>query len=119
MSIKTINITIDELIEKFKKYNNNEKDMDLIRRAYDYAEKKHFGQKRISGDDYILHPLNVALILTEISADAPCMAAALLHDTVEDSDATKEEINLITELAKEQNLPLEEIYIGNERKRKK
>ena len=92
MSIKTINITIDELIEKFKKYNNNEKDMDLIRRAYDYAEKKHFGQKRISGDDYILHPLNVALILTEISADAPCMAAALLHDTVEDSDATKEEI---------------------------
>lgn len=92
MSIKTINITIDELIEKFKKYNNNEKDIDLIRRAYDYAEKKHFGQKRISGDDYILHPLNVALILTEISADAPCMAAALLHDTIEDSDATKEEI---------------------------
>lgn len=92
MSVKTINITIDELIEKFKKYNNNEKDIELIRRAYDYAEKKHFGQKRISGDDYILHPLNVALILTEISADAPCMAAALLHDTIEDSDATKEEI---------------------------
>ena len=92
MSVKTINITIDELIEKFKKYNNNEKDIDLIRRAYYYAEKKHFGQKRISGDDYILHPLNVALILTEISADAPCMAAALLHDTIEDSDATKEEI---------------------------
>ena len=70
----------------------NEEDIALIRRAYDYAEKKHFGQKRISGDDYILHPLNVALILTEISADAPCMAAALLHDTIEDSDATKEEI---------------------------
>ena len=92
MSIKTINITIDELIDKFKKYNNNEKDIELIRKAYYYAEKKHFGQKRISGDDYILHPLNVALILTEISADAPCMAAALLHDTIEDSDATKEEI---------------------------
>ena len=57
-------------MKKFKKYNNNEKDIELIRRAYDYAEKKHFGQKRISGDDYILHPLNVALILTEISADA-------------------------------------------------
>lgn len=92
MSIKTINITIDELIDKFKKYNNNKKDIELIRKAYDFAEKKHFGQKRISGDDYILHPLNVALILTEISADAPCMAAALLHDTIEDSDATKEEI---------------------------
>ena len=92
MSIKTIKITIDELIDKFKIYNSNINDENLIRRAYEYAEKKHFSQKRISGDDYILHPLNVALILTEISADAPCMAAALLHDTIEDSDATKEEI---------------------------
>ena len=70
MSTKTIKISIDDLIDKFKKYNDNEEDIALIRRAYDYAEKKHFGQKRISGDDYILHPLNVALILTEISADA-------------------------------------------------
>ena len=92
MSTKTINLTIEDLIEKFKKYNDNAEDIDLIKRAYQYAEKKHFGQKRISGDDYILHPLNVALILTDISADAPCMAAALLHDTIEDSDATKEEI---------------------------
>ena len=101
MSKKTINITIDDLIERFKKYNDNEEDIDLIRKAYDYAEKKHFGQKRISGDDYILHPLNVALILTEISADASCMAAALLHDTIEDSDATKEEIEKLfgTEVA--------------------
>ncbi len=92
MSVNTIKITIDDLINKFKTYNSNEKDIELIKRAYEYAEKKHFGQKRISGDDYILHPLNVALILTEVSADAPCMAAALLHDTIEDSDATKEEI---------------------------
>ena len=92
MSTRTINLTIEDLIEKFKKYNDNAEDIDLIKRAYQYAEKKHFGQKRISGDDYILHPLNVALILTDISADAPCMAAALLHDTIEDSDATKEEI---------------------------
>ncbi len=101
MSKKTINITIDDLIEQFKKYNDNEEDISLIRKAYDYAEKKHFGQKRISGDDYILHPLNVALILTEISADASCMAAALLHDTIEDSDATKEEIEKLfgTEVA--------------------
>ena len=92
MSTKTINLTIEDLIERFKKYNDNAEDIDLIKRAYQCAEKKHFGQKRISGDDYILHPLNVALILTDISADAPCMAAALLHDTIEDSDATKEEI---------------------------
>ena len=92
MGVKTMPITIEDLLNKFKKYNNNEKDIKLIQDAYDYAEKKHFGQKRISGDDYILHPLNVAMILTEISADAPCMAAALLHDTIEDSDASREEI---------------------------
>ena len=92
MSKKTLNITIDDLVNKFKLYNESVEDEDLIRRAYAYAEEKHFGQKRISGDDYILHPLNVAMILTDISADAKCLAAALLHDTIEDSDATKEEV---------------------------
>ena len=85
-------ITINDLIDKFKEYNNNEEDIDLINRAYEYAYKKHFGVKRISGDDYITHPLNVAMILTDINADAACMAAALLHDTIEDTDSTKEEI---------------------------
>ena len=86
------NITIEDLIEKVKTYNTNEEDIDLINRAFDYAYKKHFGQKRISGDDYITHPLNVAMILTDINADATCLAAALLHDTIEDSDSTKEEV---------------------------
>lgn len=86
------NITIEDLIEKVKTYNTNEKDIELINRAFDYAYKKHFGQKRISGDDYITHPLNVAMILTDINADATCLAAALLHDTIEDSDSTKEEV---------------------------
>ena len=95
MSVHTYNITIDDLIEKVKEYNNNEEDLDLIRKAYEYAYKKHFGQKRISGDDYITHPLNVALILTEINADAYALSAALLHDTIEDSDSTKEEIESI------------------------
>ena len=63
MSTKTIKITIDDLIEKVKKYNNDEKDLKLIRDAYEYAEKKHFGQKRISGDDYILHPLMIYRLL--------------------------------------------------------
>ena len=92
MSKKTENITIDDLIEKVKVYNSNPKDLELIRKAYDYAAKKHFGQKRISGDDYITHPLNVALILTDINADAYAISAALLHDTIEDSDSTKEDI---------------------------
>ena len=86
------NITINDILYEFKKYNNNKKDIDLINKAYDYAYKKHFGVKRISGDDYIIHPLNVAMILTDINADAACMAAALLHDTIEDTDSTKEEI---------------------------
>lgn len=85
-------ITINDLISKFKEYNNNPEDIDLINRAYDYAYKKHFGVKRISGDDYITHPLNVAMILTDINVDAACMAAALLHDTIEDTDSTKDEI---------------------------
>lgn len=92
MSIKTQVITIDELLERVKVYNSNNDDLKLIKRAYDYASKKHFGQKRISGDDYIQHPLNVALILTEINADAYALSAALLHDTIEDSDSTKEDI---------------------------
>ena len=85
-------ITINDVIYEFKKYNQNKDDIDLINKAYDYAYKKHFGVKRISGDDYIIHPLNVAMILTDINADAACMAAALLHDTIEDTDSTKEEI---------------------------
>ena len=85
-------ITIEDLIQKVKMYNSNQKDLDLINQAFDYAYKKHFGQKRISGDDYITHPLNVAMILTDINADVSCLVAALLHDTIEDSDSTKEEI---------------------------
>ena len=81
-------ITIEDLIDKIKSYNSNKKDIDLVFKAYEYAFKKHFGVKRISGDDYISHPLNVAYILTDINADASCLAAALLHDTVEDTDST-------------------------------
>ena len=85
-------ITIEDLIEKVKTYNQNEKDIQLINDAFDYAYKKHFGIKRITGEDYINHPLNVAYILTDINADAECLAAALLHDTIEDTDSTFKEI---------------------------
>ena len=92
MGIKTKLLTIDELIDEFKKYNDNEEDIKLIKECYQYAVNKHFGQKRISGEDYIYHPLNVAYILTDIKADAKCICAALLHDTIEDTDSTKEEL---------------------------
>ena len=86
------NISIEDLIDRVKSYNNDANDIDLINRAFDYAYKKHFGVKRITGDDYISHPLNVAYILTDINADAACLAAALLHDTIEDTDSTFREI---------------------------
>ena len=92
MSIKTENISIDILIEKVSRYDDNEEDLKLIKDAYDYASKKHFSQKRITGDDYITHPLNVAWILTDVKADGKAISAALLHDTIEDSDSTFAEI---------------------------
>ena len=85
-------ITIEDLLKRFSEYNNNKEELDLIKKSYEYAYKKHFGVKRISGDDYITHPLNVAYILTDINADSACLSAALLHDVVEDTNTKKEEI---------------------------
>jgi len=93
VSIKTENISIDDLIEKVSNYDDNKEDLKLIRSAYEYASKKHFSQKRITGDDYITHPLNVAWILTDVKADGKAISAALLHDTIEDSDSTFDEIS--------------------------
>lgn len=85
-------VTIDDLINKVKTYISNEDDISLIRKAYNYASEKHFGQKRITGDDYIQHPLNVALILTDTNSDVNTICAGLLHDVLEDSDATYQEM---------------------------
>ena len=93
MAKKNYNLTIDNLLDKVKEYDDNKKHLDMIRKAYDYANSKHFNQKRITGDDYIQHPLNVALILTNINSDYKAICAALLHDTIEDSDGTYEEIS--------------------------
>ena len=84
------NVTLEELIEKVKSYNT--KDIDLIIKAYNYASKKHEGQKRKSGEPYIIHPLNVAFILAEMHADIDTICAGLLHDTIEDTDVTREDI---------------------------
>ena len=84
------NITIEDLIEVIKSYNKEE--MDIVRRTYEFAKELHKGQKRQSGDDYIMHPLNVAYILAEMHADRDTVCAGLLHDTLEDTHVTKEEI---------------------------
>ena len=85
-----MNITIDNLLNHVKTYNPEE--VEIIKKAYDYANYLHEGQTRQSGEPYITHPLNVAYILSEMHADRDTICAALLHDTLEDTKATKEEI---------------------------
>lgn len=80
-----------ELIDMIKAYDPNV-DEDLVNRAYIYAMKMHGTQTRASGDPYFSHPLEVAGILTEMKLDAASICTALLHDTVEDTDATLEDI---------------------------
>lgn len=65
--------------------NNPAADVDLLRRTYEFAEKAHEGQKRKSGEPFIIHPLNTALILADLNMDLATIQAAMLHDTVEDS----------------------------------
>jgi RelA/SpoT family (p)ppGpp synthetase len=81
-----------ELVEKVQSYNPNANE-DLLNRAYVYAMKAHGNQKRASGDPYFSHPLEVAAILTEYELDDATIATALLHDTIEDTEATRAEID--------------------------
>jgi guanosine-3',5'-bis(diphosphate) 3'-pyrophosphohydrolase len=84
--------TLDDLLNKAKTYIKNEEDISLIKRAYQFASKAHAGQTRLTGDDYILHPLNVAMILTGIYADSQTLATALLHDVINFSNVSIEEV---------------------------
>ena len=81
-----------ELIDRVKQYNPDANE-DLLNRAYVYAMRAHGEQKRASGDPYFSHPLQVAAILTDLKLDDATIAAALLHDTIEDTDATRAEID--------------------------
>ena len=83
-------MTIDKLLDVIREYNPNE--VENIRKAYEFANELHKGQYRESGEPYIIHPLNVAYILAEMHADRDTVSAGLLHDTLEDTAATKEDI---------------------------
>ena len=103
-------------------------DMDLIERAYRYADGKHKDQLRKSGEPYIIHPLAVAEIVAEIGLDSDAIAAALLHDCLEDTDASFEEISRlfgetiaelvegVTKLTRVQYSTMEEQQMENLRK---
>lgn len=119
-------ITFEKLLDEVKKYNPTE--VKIIKKAYEYAKTLHEGQYRQSGEPYIIHPLNVAYILAEMHADKDTVCAGLLHDTIEDTKITKEDIahdfnqeiaNLVdgvTKLAKMNFSTKEEQNLANTRK---
>ncbi len=88
----------DLLAEKFQRLlatvraNRPQDDLSLIERAYEFSLKHHSGQLRASGEPYVLHPLEVAQVLAEIRMDSTAIAAGLLHDAVEDTPVTPQEI---------------------------
>ncbi|SDS06702.1 RelA/SpoT family protein [Bradyrhizobium canariense] len=83
-----------DLVERVRSYNPDTNE-DLLNRAYVYAMKAHGAQTRASGDPYFSHPLEVAAILTDLKLDDATIVAALLHDTIEDTEATRAEIDHI------------------------
>ena len=83
-----------DLVERVRSYNPDTNE-DLLNRAYVYAMKAHGAQVRASGDPYFSHPLEVAAILTDLKLDDATIVAALLHDTIEDTEATRAEIDQV------------------------
>src|SRR3569833_2744843 len=81
-----------DLVARVRAYNPNTNEALLIR-AYVYAMKAHGDQRRAAGDPYFSHPFEVAAILTDLKLDDATIAAALLHDTIEDTEATRAEID--------------------------
>jgi guanosine-3',5'-bis(diphosphate) 3'-pyrophosphohydrolase len=80
-----------DLVEKVRSYNSNA-DVDLIRRAYDFSARVHKGQRRESGEPYLTHPVAVANIIADLRLDVPSITTALLHDTVEDTLTSLQEV---------------------------
>ena len=86
-------IRLNDIIDKISTYNNlSENDLDLIKKAYIYSAKVHAGQKRVSGEPYLSHPLEVSSILADLRLDVSTIATGLLHDTVEDTLATLDDL---------------------------
>ena len=84
-------VTVEDPLDRIKQYAPSAP-VDIVMQAYDFASRAHAGQRRDSGDWYIFHPLEVALILAELEMDVATIAAGLLHDVIEDTDATLSEV---------------------------
>ena len=81
--------TLKELVTKY----NPEASLELISKAYEFSREAHEGQERVSGDPYIIHPLEVGIILAELEMDTTAIAAGILHDTVEDTRMSIERVS--------------------------
>lgn len=120
-------VNIDEFFERVSKYLNQEQ-IDFVRKAYELAADAHAAQRRKSGEPYIIHPIGVASILAQLQMDEKTLAAAFLHDVVEDTDYTLNDIkerfgtvvaNLVdgvTKLGKIEYISKEDRQIENYRK---
>lgn len=95
MAYTVKHITTFAELEDVIKASNREYDMEMVRRAYEVADQYHNGQKRRSGEPYIIHPLSVAATLVDLGMDSKSVAAGLLHDVVEDTACTEEELTSI------------------------
>ncbi len=84
-------LKLDDVIDKVRSYNSKA-DFDLIKKAFVYSAKAHQGQVRKSGQPYVTHPLEVASILADMHLDSSSIVAGILHDTIEDTNVTKDEI---------------------------
>ena len=89
---------LEKLISKIEQYNP-QADLQMVIKAYQYADAAHEGQLRNSGEKYIVHPVNVALILAELNMDTPTIIAGLLHDVIEDTNTSYDKI--VEEFGKE------------------
>lgn len=87
-------VRLDDLIEKLSLYNPGA-DLDVLRKAYVFSAKVHQGQVRLSGEPYLTHPMEVAAILVELKMDVPSIVTGLLHDTLEDTLTTSEELRAL------------------------
>ncbi|MBJ6727708.1 RelA/SpoT family protein [Geomesophilobacter sediminis] len=87
-------IRLNDILEKVAAYNPG-CDLDLLRKAYVFSAKVHQGQTRLSGEPYLVHPMEVAGILADLKLDLPAVVTGLLHDTVEDTLTTIEELDAL------------------------
>ena len=90
--MEQVNLMIENLLSKIEEYNPHI-DMQKIIKAYNFAEYAHQGQLRNSGEVYLVHPFNVAMILADLNMDGTSIIAGLLHDVVEDTSYTYETLS--------------------------